>query len=236
MFKKILIITCIFTLIFTGCGNKGGQSTGSDASQMNPPVKGDTVGVLKTSMGDIKFKLFPEEAPKAVENFKKLAEKGYYDNLIFHRIISDFMIQGGDPEGTGRGGESIWGKPFNDEIGKNLHHFRGALAMANSGPNTNGSQFFIVQKKEISTDDVKSMEQNKFNSKLIEQYKKFGGAEWLEKDFAMPNGYVSTGYTIFGQVYEGMEIVDKIAGVEVDENTKPTQDVKMLGIEISKVE
>ena len=114
---------------------------------MSEITEGDTVVTINTSMGDSKIKLFPEKAPKAVENFVTHAKNGYYNNVIFHRVINDFMIQGGDPEGTGYGGESIWGKPFEDEFSNELRHFRGALSMANAGPNTNGSQFFIVQNK-----------------------------------------------------------------------------------------
>jgi cyclophilin family peptidyl-prolyl cis-trans isomerase len=99
-----------------------------------------TRAVLHTSEGDVELDLFPEEAPKTVENFTKLASDGFYDRLIFHRVIPDFMIQGGCPEGTGSGGP---GYQFEDEF--NAHKVdRGALAMANAGPNTNGSQFFIV--------------------------------------------------------------------------------------------
>ena len=103
------------------------------------------VAVIKTNMGTIELELLPKDAPKAVENFTKLANKGYYDGVTFHRVIDNFMIQGGDPTGTGRGGESIWGKPFNDEISPDLKFDKaGILAMANAGPNTNGSQFFIT--------------------------------------------------------------------------------------------
>lgn len=103
------------------------------------------VAVIKTNMGTIELELFPKDAPKAVENFTKLANKGYYNGVTFHRVIDNFMIQGGDPTGTGRGGESIWGKPFVDEISPNLKFDKpGILAMANAGPNTNGSQFFIT--------------------------------------------------------------------------------------------
>ena len=104
-----------------------------------------TVAVMKTNMGDIEIQLFPEDAPLAIENFVKHAETGYYKNVIFHRVIDGFMIQGGDPTGTGRGGESIWGKPFKDEFTPKLKFDEpGILAMANAGPNTNGSQFFIT--------------------------------------------------------------------------------------------
>jgi len=103
------------------------------------------VAVLKTTQGDIEIELRPDLAPKAVENFVTHSKNGYYNGLIFHRVIKNFMIQGGDPRGTGTGGESIWGKPFKDEFAPNAVFDRpGILAMANSGPNTNGSQFFIT--------------------------------------------------------------------------------------------
>ncbi len=103
------------------------------------------VVVLETNQGNIEIKLMPEIAPKACENFSELVRKGYYDGIIFHRVIKNFMIQGGDPTGTGRGGESIWGKPFEDEVREDVtFDKKGILAMANAGPNTNGSQFFIT--------------------------------------------------------------------------------------------
>ncbi len=101
--------------------------------------------VLETTQGVIEFRLFPDVAPKACANFTGLIEKGYYDGIIFHRIIKDFMIQGGDPTGTGSGGKSLWGKNFEDECTPNVKFDRkGLLAMANAGPGTNGSQFFIT--------------------------------------------------------------------------------------------
>ena len=101
--------------------------------------------VLQTNQGNIEIALMPDVAPKACENFTKLAEKGYFDGLIFHRVIREFMIQGGDPTGTGSGGESVWGKKFEDECSKGVvFDSPGILAMANAGPNTNGSQFFIT--------------------------------------------------------------------------------------------
>jgi len=104
----------------------------------------DTV-VLETSQGNIEIKLMPQTAPKTCQNFVGLVEKGYYNGIIFHRVIADFMIQGGDPTGTGRGGSSIWGAPFEDEVTASVEFDKkGLLAMANSGPNTNGSQFFIT--------------------------------------------------------------------------------------------
>ena len=100
---------------------------------------------MRTNKGDIVIKLYTDVAPKACENFISLSARGYYDGLIFHRVIKDFMIQGGDPTGTGRGGESVWGRPFEDECSKSVAFTKkGLLAMANAGPKTNGSQFFIT--------------------------------------------------------------------------------------------
>ena len=105
----------------------------------------NTFVILKTTQGDIKLKLFPKIAPKACENFVKLAQKGYYDGIIFHRVIRDFMIQGGDPTGSGRGGQSVWGRAFEDECAPNVGFDKqGLLALANAGPGTNGIQFFIT--------------------------------------------------------------------------------------------
>lgn len=134
------------------------------------------------------------------------------------------MIQGGDPLGTGYGGESIWGEPFEDEFNFDLKNYRGALSMANSGKNTNGSQFFIVQNKEIQEELIKQMEQVgfPFTKEVIELYKN-GGTPTL--DFV---------HTVFGQVYEGMDVVDKIAAVETNADDKPLQDVVIKTIEIAE--
>ncbi len=192
--------------------------------QLTAPQEGDTTAVIKTNMGDIKIKLFPEKAPKTVENFVTHAKNGYYDNVIFHRVIEDFMIQGGDPLGTGRGGESIWGGSFEDEFSWDLKNYRGALSMANSGKDTNGSQFFIVQNKKIEEKVIKQMEQVgfPFTKEVIEFYKN-GGTPHL--DYA---------HTVFGQVYEGMDVVDKIASVKKDGDNKPLEDVVIKAIEISE--
>ncbi len=116
---------------------------------MNPKI------TLSTNFGDITLELFPKSAPKAVENFLGLAEKGYYNSVIFHRVIRDFMIQGGDPTGTGMGGKSLWFRAFEDEIDRDLTHMRGVISMANAGKNTNGSQFFIVTTEDASFLDGK---------------------------------------------------------------------------------
>lgn len=119
-------------------------------------VKGPQA-TIKTNLGEIKIQLFEKQAPKTVNNFVQLAEKGYYDGVIFHRVIPDFMIQGGDPTGTGRGGKSIYGKAFEDEFSDQLFNFTGALSMANAGPNTNGSQFFIVSNEHVPANMIEQM-------------------------------------------------------------------------------
>lgn len=195
--------------------------------QLEKPVNGDKIATIKTNMGEIKIKLFPEYAPKAVENFVTHAKEGYYNGLIFHRVIKDFMIQGGDPEGTGRGGESIWGEPFEDEFTPVLHNLRGALSMANAGPGTNGSQFFIVEASEVSDDmleQLREANEKYFPTECIEAYEKLGGTPWLDYH-----------HTVFGQVFEGMETVEDIAKVPTDyfEN-RPQMDVIIETITIDE--
>jgi cyclophilin family peptidyl-prolyl cis-trans isomerase len=146
----------LFSLIFAACGgvsvdNKNQNTTDTNqkeaTSMMEPKQDTLTVAVIQTNMGTIEFELFADKAVKTVQNFVGLAEKGYYNGVIFHRVIDNFMIQGGDPTGTGRGGQSVWGKPFEDEVNTGLKHdSEGILSMANAGPNTNGSQFFITLK------------------------------------------------------------------------------------------
>jgi cyclophilin family peptidyl-prolyl cis-trans isomerase len=133
--------------LVASCAASGGAVKGAGDGKKEGAVqkKGQPVAVIETSMGTITCKLFPDKAPKACENFILLAGKGYYNGIIFHRVIENFMIQGGDPTGTGRGGTSAWGTAFEDEFNPALVHDRaGILSMANAGPNTNGSQFFIT--------------------------------------------------------------------------------------------
>jgi peptidyl-prolyl cis-trans isomerase B (cyclophilin B) len=177
---------------------------------------------MQTSKGNIKIKLFPEQAPKTVENFIKHSEDGYYDGLIFHRVIQDFMIQGGDPQGTGMGGESIYGQAFEDEFSNQLFNIRGALSMANSGPNTNGSQFFIVQNTTVDPSLKEQIEKAGYPEDIIKAYEK-GGTPWLDHK-----------HTVFGQVVEGMDVVDSIAAVETAEQDKPVEDVVIEKIEVLK--
>lgn len=249
---------------------------GEKMPQLQSPNTGDTKITMKTNMGDIVIAVYPEYAPKAVENFVGLCQKGYYDNVIFHRVVKDFMIQGGDPTGTGTAGESIWGGKFEDEYTDALHHFRGALCYAKSGPNTNGSQFYIVHcadkpqqeaeknvyfywmRQELQTKldnlDPSSYSQsdletliNGLNELLSASanvgipdvfYNRYKGAF---DAYTQVGGYpgLDYGYTVFGQVVEGMDTVDKIANVEVKKNSSgekssPIEKIYIISTEVGK--
>ena len=186
--------------------------------------KKETLAIMHIKdYGDITFKFFPKSAPKAVENFITHAAEGYYDGLKFHRVINDFMIQGGDPNGIGNGGESIWGDTFEDEFADHLAPIRGSLCMANAGANTNGSQFFIVQASETYEQDFDAYfaADYEISDKQKELLIKYGGTPWL-----------SNQHTVFGQVVEGMDIVDTIAATQTDANDMPTTDVIIESIEV----
>ncbi|MDF7637712.1 peptidylprolyl isomerase [Leuconostocaceae bacterium ESL0958] len=167
---------------------------------------------LQTTLGDIELVLFPEQAPLAVENFLTHAENGYYDQQHFHRVIPNFMVQGGDPEGTGMGGQSIWGKPFEDEFSNQLYNFRGALSMANAGPNTNGSQFFIVQAPEVPERILKML--TPLPEEVQATYREAGGTPWLDGR-----------HTVFGQVLAGMDVVDAMTRVKTNRSDQPKKPI-----------
>ncbi len=194
--------------------------------QMSMPNEGETIAILHVkNFGDIKVKFFPDIAPKAVENFTTHAKEGYYDGLKFHRVMEDFMIQGGDPKGDGTGGESIWGKGFGTELDYSLVPYRGALCMAMSSlPNSIGSQFFIVQAN-YDQNMSKYLKTNGYPQSLLDQYKNYGG-------------YLSLymGYTVFGQVYEGIEVVDEIVKVEKKMSSSGELSVPIDDVIIEKVE
>ncbi len=193
-------------------------------NQLDRPIKGDVVAVMHTNMGDVSIRLFPDKTPKTCENFIGHAKEGYYDGLTFHRVIDEFMIQGGDPTGTGCGGESIWGREFEDEFDIELRNYRGALSMANAGPNTNGSQFFIVQAGSVPVQllsQMRQLEDRGFPREVTENYAQVGGTPHL--DFR---------HTVFGQVFDGMDVVDAIAAVKTGANDKPVEPVVINNIDV----
>ena len=193
-------------------------------NQLAKPQAGEQIAVMHTNKGDISIRLFPDKAPKTVENFVTHAKNGYYDGIVFHRVIKDFMIQGGDPTATGCGGESIWGTPFKDEFDPSLHNLRGALSMANAGPGTNGSQFFIVQADSVHPNFLSQMKElpDYFPPEAVEAYAQIGGTPHLDYH-----------HTVFGQVFEGMDVVDAIASVATNHSDKPLEDVIILGIDVT---
>lgn len=249
--KLIALLAAASLTLFTGCKGTvdttftdgsttnsaaGESSTETAAVQENVeihnfimPEVGEKIAIINVKdYGTIKIKLFPEDAEKGVENFIGLAEMGYYDELIFHRIIPGFMNQGGDPMGNGMGGKSMWGESFEGGTDENLYHFTGAVAYANSGAtSTNGSQFYIV-----NTDDGYMQYSCEYlmegdpasyywPANVVEKYNEVGGVPFLDG-----------GYTVFGQVFEGMDVVRAMAAVETDENDKPLTQVMMESVEI----
>ena len=184
-------------------------------------VKGPKA-TIKTSLGDISLQLFPDQAPKTVKNFVELAKQGYYNDVTFHRVIPDFMVQTGDPTATGAGGESIYGHPFADEFSPELFNLKGAVSMANAGPNTNGSQFFIVTNRNLSTNLIGQLEAAGYPAEVIEAYQN-GGTPWL--DFH---------HTVFGQVVSGLDVAIKISQVKRNFEDRPEEDVLIKAIEITE--
>lgn len=281
--KKRSLFAGLLSLFFaaaclSGCGKSEPKQFVKNADGTYSAATYDDslpVAVIEVEgFGTIRAVLFEEDAPKAVENFITHAEEGYYDGLTFHRVINEFMIQGGDPNGDGTGGESIWGESFKDEFTDSLCNFRGALSMANSGKDTNGSQFFIVQESDGSSytdsyfDSIE--EQNKLSpsKKAKQQFQQYLNLGYAEADLAaygiteatlkanfqrqnagqtrftddVRNYYRQVGgtpwldkmHTVFGQVIDGMDVVDAIAAVSVDDNNAPAETVTITSISIER--
>ena len=228
---KILAAVMIMAVVFTACsgGGLGSEKLNVNSSELQfvKPQKGDTVAAIHTSEGDIKVILFPDAAPKAVYNFVTLARRGYYDDTTFHRVIEDFIIQGGSPDGTADGGTSCWGLEFEDEFSDRLHHYNGALSMANHGDDTNGSQFFFVTAPIGQLDDEhkEQMEDEDWREEVVDAYGEAGGMPQLDYR-----------YTVFGQIYDGLNVAYKISRRETDETNRPEKDIKVESIEISVIE
>ena len=253
--RKFLVRTAAFvtaaviaSVSFTGCGKsvkspgatmyKGssraetydinGDSTGyTDMANYTLPESGDEIVVMTIKdKGTVKIKLFPDLMPRACANFVGLAVQGYYDGLTFHRVIADFMIQGGDPEGTGRGGESVWGGRFDGGTTDYLYHVKGALAYANSGATIyDGSQFYIVVGQKFTDNEVFDKYKNasfSYTENARNAYADNGGTPWLDGD-----------YTVFGQVFEGIEIIEDVcSNTVVDSSDKPLDDVIIEKVEV----
>lgn len=229
--KKLICLVTIFAVLFTGCfgtGTFGGEKLNveSEEIQFKQPEDGDITATLKTSEGEIKILLFPEYAPKAVENFVSLSQNGTYNGMIINRAIENFIVQTGSPDGSLSGGESIWGIEFEDEFTDKLHHYNGAVSMANHGEDTNGSQFFFVTGEigKISEDTENKLKDAEYREDVISAYKQAGG-----------NPAFDYRYTVFGQIYEGLDVAYKISRAKTDEKNRPTKDIIIETVEINTV-
>ena len=229
---------------------RGDPDFGSVGYQLDMPETGEEIAVITMETGEvIKLRFFPEAAPKTVYSFKRHAMEGYYDGLTFHRIIENFMIQGGDPNGDGTGGESVWGESFEDEFSPNLLNIDGAVSMANSGADTNGSQFFInctgtapdwdlyEENYEVYKQDAdyynslgaNTVNMDKATDAVQDLYTEHGGNPYLDGAYST----AGTGHTVFAQVFEGMENVTALSQVEADPDTgAPAEPVVIQSIEI----
>lgn len=275
MKKTLAILAILFALFIpAGCQTEGGAAAGAAANtigntgeitpmndlkqqdngkkagyQLDAPEKGEEIAVITMESGDvIKLRFFPDQAPLAVYSFKAHALEGYYDGLTFHRIIANFMIQGGDPTGTGTAGESVWGGKFSDEFNKNLLNLDGSVAMANSGENTNGSQFFINytggseidwdyydqvleaynQDPEAFVAAYPTMPVVDFPEDIRALYNEHGGNFHLDGAYRVAGG----GHTVFAQVFEGMDAVKALSDTPANDSGAPNEEVKMQKVEI----
>lgn len=219
---------CACALTLAACAKTEGQGevapTGdaSGLKQLRGPAEGDTIVILETSKGDISAVIFDDLAPLAGENFLTHARNGYYNDLIFHRVVYDFVIQTGDPTGTGRGGESIWGEPFANEYSQQLHHFYGALGMANAGADLNQSQFYIVAGAALDKATLDQLAAAGYPADVVAAYKERGGQPGLDYK-----------YTVFGQVYDGFDALDAIAKSRTDDKGLPNKEVKLISVTVS---
>ncbi|MBR2088215.1 MAG: peptidylprolyl isomerase [Oscillospiraceae bacterium] len=218
-----LTAAVMLTGVVCGCGKQAAESSAKDETPVlnyTMPAEGEEiVRISIKDYGDVTVKLFPELLPEACENFKELAKSGYYDELIFHRVMENFMIQGGDPKGDGTGGASIWGGEFDGGYSASLIHVPGALAYANSGGTaTDGSQFYIVTGDAQDEEKLKTITAQggtAFTAEAKALYCQYGGAPWLD----------GGNYTVFGQVIDGLDVVYAVSHVPTNENNKPKKAV-----------
>lgn len=227
--KAAALLFCCAAAVcaLTACKRNQIELDSETVSNFTPPAQGEDIVVLTIrDYGEVKIKLFPDLAPKGTENFTELVKKGFYDELIFHRVMDQFMIQGGDPKGNGTGGVDAWGSEtgFEQTISPELHHFTGAVAYAIGSDKMNKSQFFIVTGKqcdELAFAELNEMAGMSFTGLVKDYYKQVGGYPFLDG-----------GYEIFGQVFEGMEHVLEIQKVATDSNDKPKSQIQIEKAEI----
>lgn len=218
-----------------GCGGEGTGPGGAAAerpaytgslAQLSAPAEGAAIAIFETSLGEIRAQLFFEDAPMAVTNFTTLAQQGYFDGLTFHRVVDGFVIQSGDGTGTGLGGRTIWGTPYPVEYSAAVRHYAGALcaAFSQDEPVSGSSQFYFVAARPGSVEQA-----------LLDQLAAAGLPQEALDAYAAQGGlpYLDNTDTVFGQIYQGLDVLDAIAAVPVDENSRPIEDVVLQRVTIS---
>lgn len=220
MIVTVILLVC---LLMTACSSKKEDRITDGPMQLRTPCEGDSVAIVKTSMGEFGIALFPQYAPRAVNNFFKLAESGYYDGLLIHRVEKDFVIQGGDPTGTGNGGNSATGKPLSDEYSPELHNFTGAVGFAKEKDDANGSQFYIICGSSVDNDVIKALKDADYSEEFCSAYEKNGG--WPQLD---------NRYTVFGQIYYGLDVAMEINKVQTDKYSRPEKDITIESVTVKQ--
>ena len=220
----ILLLLVVLILSLASCGKKEEEppQVRNPLPQLNSPSVGDTIVTITTNKGTIRAILFDKAAPQTVTNFVKLTDSGYYDGMIIHKAIADFVIQMGDPTAEGDGGDSFNGVGIPLEYNESLHNFTGAIGMASGTDGLSYSQFYIVAGSEVSDEYISAMQSAGYAANVIEAYKKLGGQPSLDYE-----------YTIFGQVFEGLDIVQEIANSKTDKWNRPKKDITVSSVSIS---
>lgn len=227
-----LLAGCLW---LTGCGGDGLLPGGGAAPrpayagslpQLCEPAEGAPIAIFETSLGEIRAQLFPDEAPLAVTNFTELAGDGYFDGLSFHRVVEGFVVQSGDATGTGLGGRTIWGRAYPVEYSGAVRHYAGALcaAFSEDEPVSGSSQFYMVAARPGSVDEAQqaALQAAGLPAEALDAYAAQGGLPYLDNTD-----------TVFGQVYEGMEVVDAIAAARTDENGRPEEEIELIRVTLS---
>ena len=212
---------CLALCVLSSCEDVTRYDT--DTQQLAMPEAGETIAIVHTSMGDVSFRLFPEDAPTATKNFIALAQDGKYDGVSIFRSEANYLLQSGDYENNnGSGGKSTWGNTFGVEISKSLHNIRGALGMARAEAyNSCGSQFYVVTRGYASVSYTETLKDT--DPSLAQKYEENGGIPELDGE-----------YTVFGQAFAGLDVLDALNAVAVDENNCPLDPIIILSVEITE--
>ncbi len=224
MLRNIIAAALALSMLFTvSCSNSDIIRYETNSNQLALPLEGEEIAVITTDKGVMYMRLFPEDAPKAVENFKLLSESGYYDGLIFHRVIANYLVQTGCPNGDGTGGNDAWGKTFNTEISNSLYHYKGAVGMARrEAYDSQGSQFYIIARGYASVATIKNLK-DEGKTEVAENYEKYGGAPEFDGE-----------YSVFGQIFAGYSVLSEISYAQTNDSDKPIEDEKIVSIKFEK--